>query len=426
MSAETRSPIALCLSGGGFPGAFYEFGAVAALEAALPGWTAARSRVIVGTSCGAVAGAMLALGVDPAEALRALCEKGHPLAPRVKELSRLPWRRHARGIGRAVRALPRLVRGGGGDRRNDFADVVYDLQALLPGGLFSNVGIGALIERAASLHGRADRFDALLAPLLITASDLDSGERAVYGPGHDATAPLSLAVRASASIPMYFEPVRIGTRHLIDGQIVDPAHMDLAAIDGTRAILVVSPLVPYRAKDAAQAMEDASSPAAGVADLGVAAIMDQMARISASVKHRATRERVRREHPEIAVYEFRPEPSEALDLMRAGFRAESLINTWKLGFAGAARTLRRDAAALTTSLEPLGCHRRSPRARRGRDAVRHRARTLVRSRYRFLGVPVGAGGTFSSPLPPLSALGGASYPFVSSSSSMSTSIGDSR
>jgi hypothetical protein len=63
---------------------------------------------------------------------------------------------------------------------------------------------------------------------------------------------------------------------------------------------------------------------------------------------------VRREHPEIAVREFRPEPSEALDLMRAGFRPESLIDTWKLGFAGAARTLRRDAAALAVSLGPLG------------------------------------------------------------------------
>jgi predicted acylesterase/phospholipase RssA len=264
----------------------------------------------------------------------------------VKELSRLPWRRHARGIGRAVRALPALVHRTPGGRRADFADVVYDLQAHLPGGLFSNVGIGALIERAASLHGRADRFDALLAPLLITASDLDSGERAVYGPGHDESAALSLAVRASTTIPMYFEPVRIGERHLIDGQIVDPAHMDLAAIEGTRAILVVSPLVPYRAKDAAHAP--------GVADLGVAAIMDQMARISASVKHRATRERVRREHPEIAICEFHPEPREALDLMRAGFRAESLIDTWKLGFVGAARTLRRDAPVLAELLAPLG------------------------------------------------------------------------
>ncbi len=354
MSAEPRSPIALCLSGGGFPGAFYEFGAVAALETALSGWTAARSRVIVGTSCGAVAGAMLALGVDPAEALRALSEKGHPLAPRVRELSRMPWRRHARGFGRAVRALPRVVRGGGGHRRADFADVVYDLQALLPGGFFSNVGIGALIQRAAALHNRADRFDALLAPLLITASDLDSGGRAVYGPGHDTSAPVSLAVRASTTIPMYFEPVRIGSRHLIDGQIVDPAHMDLAAIEGTRAILVVSPLVPYRAKETDRGGGQATPHAPGVADLGVAAIMDQMARISATVKHRATRERVRREHPEIAIHEFRPEPHEALDLMRAGFRAESLIDTWRLGFAGAARTLWRDARDLTTSLAPLG------------------------------------------------------------------------
>lgn len=354
MSAETRTRIALCLSGGGFPGAFYEFGAVAALEAALTGWTAANSRVIVGTSCGAVAGAMLALGVDPAEALRALSEKGHPLAPRVKELSRLPWRRHARGIGRAVRAFPSLVHRTPGGRRADFADMVYDLQAHLPGGLFSNVGIGALIERAAALHGRADRFDALLAPLLITASDLDSGERAVYGPGHDESAPVSLAVRASTVIPMYFEPVRIGERHLIDGQIVDPAHMDLAAIPGTESILVVSPLVPYRVKDAGRDAGATASLAPGVADLGVAAIMDQMARISASVKHRATRERVRREHPEIAVHEFHPEPREALDLMRAGFRRESLIETWKLGFAGAARTLHRDAAALSASLAPLG------------------------------------------------------------------------
>ena len=357
-----RSPIALCLSGGGFPGAFYEFGAVAALEAALPGWRASRSRVIVGTSCGAVAGALLALGVDPAEALRALSVKDHPLEPRVKELSRLPWGRHARGLGRAARALPRLLRGRTEDRRPGFAGVLYDLQAFLPGGVFSNAGIGRLIERAAQLQGRPDRFEGLLARLLITASDLDSGERAVYGPGHDETAPVSLAVRASTTIPMYFEPVRIGGRHLIDGQIVDPAHLDLAVVEGTRAVLLVSPLVPYQAAGASGRREAPGEggsrrdeqPGPGVAQLGVAAVMDQMARISASGKHRATRERVLREHPEVAIHEFHPEPREALDLMRAGFRPESLIATWKLGFAGTARRLRRDAQDLAASLEPLG------------------------------------------------------------------------
>ena len=342
--APLRPPIGLCLAGGGFPGAFFEFGAVAALDAALTGWSPVRSRVIVGTSCGALVGAVLAMGLDPAEALAALGDRRHPLAPRLRGLSGVPWGEHLRGWGRALGALPADFRRRSGDGVPRWGDLVHDFQERLPAGFFSNAGVGRLVRRAARRQGIEDRFDALPVPLLVTATDLDGGERLVFGPGHDPGPPVSTAVRGSTAIPGYFIPVRIGERDVIDGQIAHPIHLDLAARPEVKAILAVSPLVAYR-------------PGPGerrVRETGTSGVMDQMSRVSAEVKCAPAEAALRRARPDLVTLHFRPEPAEALALIRARFTPRDLARVWKLGFGAAARKLRTDPAATLAVLAPLG------------------------------------------------------------------------
>ena len=167
----TRSAIGLALAGGGVGGALYEFGALLALDAALEGWSPVRSDRIVGTSAGGVVGAVVALGVDPEEIRRAL-EPGvsHPLAFTGRDFRRTPWREYLRS----------------------------GLRRRIPPGAFSNRGLEEFVHRAARVQSRGESFADLLAPLVIPATDLDTGERVIFGAGGDVSVPVGTAIGSSA------------------------------------------------------------------------------------------------------------------------------------------------------------------------------------------------------------------------------------
>lgn len=84
-------------------------------------------------------------------------------------------------------------------------------------------------------------FDDLTLPFAAVAADLVAGERVVLTGGD-----LPLAVRASMSIPIVFEPVRFGEALLVDGGIVDPVPVDAARDLGGDPVLAVDvgPLRP--------------------------------------------------------------------------------------------------------------------------------------------------------------------------------------
>ena len=57
--------------------------------------------------------------------------------------------------------------------------------------------------------------------------------------------PISSAVRASAALPMVYQPHRLKDRELVDGGIVSTTNLDIAVEAGAKLIVVVNPLVPY-------------------------------------------------------------------------------------------------------------------------------------------------------------------------------------
>ena len=291
-----RLPIGLALAGGGLSGALFDFGAVCALEAGLPNWRAVRSERIVGTSAGAVVGAILAFGMDAAQVSAGIQDGSRgSLRFRRRDFYGIPWRE-----------------GGG-----------------VLTGAFTNAGLQRFVERAAVMAGCPDRFDALKAPLLIPATDLDSGERVVFGPEGPDLPKVSLAVRASSAIPATFRPVMVGDRAFIDGQLLDPIHLDLAAGPGTRAVFAVSSLVPYRWPGRGQR----------VAAMRFPAILDQAARVSAAVKLAPSLAAFKERHPEIALFLIQPKPEEVDLLLTTGFGARSLSQAWDLGMQAANRAL---------------------------------------------------------------------------------------
>src|SRR4029077_7063439 len=90
-----------------------------------------------------------------------------------------------------------------------------------------------------------DDFRELERQLYITATDLDTCERIVFGAAGWDDVPISTAVRASTALPMVYRPVRVRDRELVDGGIVSTTNIDLALEAGGEVVVVVNPLVPY-------------------------------------------------------------------------------------------------------------------------------------------------------------------------------------
>ncbi len=350
---QSGTGLALCLAGGGVSGAFYEFGAVAALEAGIDGWTVAQAPVVVGTSCGSIVGSFLALGIAATEPLTAArTGPKHPLWLNTRDVYRLPLDRHARGWVKALAGLPDSIRGREKGRRDSWLDVVFDMHRKLPSGVFTNEGIARVIGKAARWSGRDGSFAALDMPLRITATDLNEASRAVFGHGHVMDVPVGLAACASTCIPYYMEPVRILGRDYIDGQIWNPIHLDLGVVPATRAVLAVTPLSAYR-----QTRLEATSQAGDEGRLGragAAVVLDQSARIAAKVKDEASRAAFRAAHPDIPVFFVEPEPDTVFDLMTAVLRPGNFARYWEIGFRTAARRLLGSRDEAGTVLGALG------------------------------------------------------------------------
>ena len=78
-------------------------------------------------------------------------------------------------------------------------------------------GSRAICRRCSSEPGRSDEFGELGSELYLTATDLDTCERIVFGADGFDDVPISTAVRASGALPMVYAPVEVKGRELIDG-----------------------------------------------------------------------------------------------------------------------------------------------------------------------------------------------------------------
>jgi NTE family protein len=242
------SKTALVLGGGGFTGGVYEIGALRALDLLAVDTTVNQFDVYVGTSAGALIAALAANGVTPEQMMRVVNDQiPQPfgdvsldmlLRPNYREFIsrglRLPL--HVVGVLRELgKSLPAVSP----------VDLAIALADLLPSGLYTGSGIEEYVREALSDPDRTDDFRELGCELYLAATDLDTCERIVLGgPGWD-DVPISAAVRASAALPMVYQPTRLKDRELVDGGIVSTTNLDIAVEAGAKLIIVVNPLVPY-------------------------------------------------------------------------------------------------------------------------------------------------------------------------------------
>ena len=171
--------VAVLLSGGGAKAAAHAGALEALAEAGLA------PTQLVGTSMGAVVGACFAAGLGREAILDRVGAIG------TRGIVRAPW---APFGGLWLRSLLR------GEPLRD--------------------GIAALVP--------ARSFDELKIPLVVTAVDLDTGALVRFGPGGE-SAPLVDALWASCALPVFYPPVGLGGRRLVDGGLRGVVPFEAAA-----------------------------------------------------------------------------------------------------------------------------------------------------------------------------------------------------
>lgn len=80
-------------------------------------------------------------------------------------------------------------------------------------------------------------WEAMTLPLLVNAVDLANGRTEWFGPGARTDVPLVEALYASAALPVFYPPARIGGRAFVDGGTQHPMGLLRAAEEGATGIL---------------------------------------------------------------------------------------------------------------------------------------------------------------------------------------------
>jgi NTE family protein len=71
-------------------------------------------------------------------------------------------------------------------------------------------------------------FKKLDMPVYMSATNLNSGEGEIFGPGFNDHVPISQAIVASCCLPIIFRPVKIGSSYYIDGEVKRPTTVNNA------------------------------------------------------------------------------------------------------------------------------------------------------------------------------------------------------
>jgi NTE family protein len=232
--------VGLVLGAGGVVGASWLIGALEALEAET-GWRAVEAERIVGTSAGAVVGALAASGI-PSEYMSAYAG-GRTLEAFAEAESRadaLTGRLMGTDY-RLQRALPPIGPGSWRlalntlrhVRRHTPATVVA---AWLPRGFISTAPIHRLIEFF--VPGDWPEHPGYWA----VAADYGSGKRVAFGREEAPPAHVADAVAASCAIPGFYHPVKVGGRRYIDGGVCSTSNLDLLCGAELDLVICLNPM----------------------------------------------------------------------------------------------------------------------------------------------------------------------------------------
>ena len=233
MGATPRT--GLVLAGGGMVGGAWMAGALAAI-AEETGWDPGAADYVLGTSAGAMVGALLATAVPPwllmaygqGDELAGLPGRGGNGTKRFGTRLRLHW-----AFPRPILGSPRLAfRSLAEPWKYGPAGII----GWLPHGVVSTEPLENVVRQVVPSGWPAHP------NLWIVAIDYEDGARVIFGRKGSPPADLAEAVAASCAIPGFYRPVSIGRRVYVDGGMYSAANLGLMMESDAELIVCLNPM----------------------------------------------------------------------------------------------------------------------------------------------------------------------------------------
>jgi NTE family protein len=337
-----RDKTALVLGGGGFTGGVYEIGALRALDLLAVNSTVNQFDVYLGTSAGSFIASLCANGVTPEEMMKVVTRQGRApfkdidiadlLKPNLVEFARAGALFPLRTLSLARQVVSQ--RGG-----VSLMDVLLGLTDDLPSGMYTGAGIESYLHKVLSEPGRTDDFRKLACELYLTATDLDTCERVVFGVEGTEDVPISTAVRASGALPMVYSPVEIKGRELIDGGIVSTTNLDIAVEAGAHLVVVINPIVPFVNDFAGTVRTLRGSRPRRVSDMGFAQIGYQAFKLVAHQRLHELAKHWGERYPGVDIVLIEPESNDGLMFETSMMNFASRVEIARHGFESVTKHL---------------------------------------------------------------------------------------
>jgi predicted acylesterase/phospholipase RssA len=287
LRARKKDPkIAMVLAGGAVTGGGFKLGGLKALDDFLVNRKTTELDCYVGLSAGAILAAPLAAGISPAEMLKSLEGDSTVISsfrsldlytPNLREFAERPVayvlavafylpgtltdlaREAPRLFERLREPVTQYLRRPHPARLREIvlpiADALRNRRSFpnpldyLPGGFFDNASIERYLRSNLERTGLTNDFRTLYKrtkrELYISAMNLDTAERVVFGHDEDASVTISEAVQASTALPGFYKPARIKGVDYVDGGVRRTANIDVAIEHGADLVICYNPFRPF-------------------------------------------------------------------------------------------------------------------------------------------------------------------------------------
>jgi predicted acylesterase/phospholipase RssA len=334
---------ALVLAGGGLTGVVYEAGALRAIDDLLVDRTVNDFDIYVGTSAGAVVSSVLANGISP-EALLQAIDGSHPEIQAIQR--KHIFHMNTSDLMRISARLPFTIANAWAHYLRNITDMtlvdlLWSLSEVLPSGFYDGLALDGYLREILTKFGQSNDFLELARQLYIIATDLDTGERAVFGRGYIEDAPISLAAAASSALPIVYKPVKIGDKEYIDGGMRGNASLDLAIEHGATLVICINPMVPYDNRDR-QSIPFFGPDGGYLSEKGIQAISNQVTRIIGHSSLHYHIKQLRRMHPEVDIILIEPHPDDYQMFFYNIMRYSSRMTVARHGFEAVTIDLAED------------------------------------------------------------------------------------